>query len=51
MQDLEFNTIPMPIIKSAIKRAKQNLRANIRNKHYKTKMLTMYKKLALLAEQ
>jgi ribosomal protein S20 len=35
----------MPIIKSAIKRAKQNIVRRDKNKHYKTMMLTFYKKI------
>lgn len=33
----------MPLIKSAIKKAKQDLVRTKRNRHYKTKMQTMYK--------
>jgi len=39
----------MPIIKSAIKRVKQAKKKTEQNKHYKTRMLTFYKKISKLA--
>lgn len=38
----------MPIIKSAIKRQKQTFWKTERNKHFKTKMLTLYKNIVKL---
>lgn len=35
----------MPLIKSAIKKAKQDLTRTERNRHFKTKMQTMYKNI------
>ena len=35
----------MPLIKSAIKKAKQDVIKTNRNRHYKTKMQTMYKNI------
>lgn len=35
----------MPLIKSAIKREKQSKVSRVRNRHYKTRMLTFYKKI------
>jgi ribosomal protein S20 len=35
----------MPLIKSAIKKAKQDVVKTDRNRHYKTKMQTMYKNI------
>jgi len=40
----------MPIIKSAIKRAKQTVWKTERNKHFKTKMLTLCKNITKLVE-
>ena len=40
----------MPIIKSAKKRAKQNKVNAARNRHFKTRMQTMYKKVSSLVE-
>ena len=39
----------MPVIKSAIKRVKQTKVKTEQNRHYKTRMLTFYKKISKLA--